>query len=217
MKERMKKESILWIYLISLILLVISFIYDKKIVDFIASNRVDIFSSLFVYLGYITEWPILFFITLLILYYKKKDLLKRFVFVYSLTLIIILILRLLTKMSRPDSSFIEIDFLAFRYSFPSGHATTIFLLLPLFISIYPKYKKIFVLFAFLMAFSRLYIGVHYLSDIIFGILLGYSLSYLFFVNIKRVNNKGENIEKDIEKDIEKNNSKMSNKRRRYRK
>ncbi|MFH1210056.1 MAG: phosphatase PAP2 family protein [archaeon] len=183
MKKRCVK-LIVFAYLFSLILLIISFIYDKNIIEFITSNRIEFLSYFFTYLGYVTEWPILFFVTLLFLYYKKRDLLKRFVFVYSLTLIIILILRLLTRIDRPDVSYLEIDFLAFKYSFPSGHATTIFLLLPLFISLYPRKKYIFVISAFIMALSRLYIGVHYLSDIIFGALLGYSLSYLLFIECK---------------------------------
>src|SRR3989338_8850101 len=67
-----------------------------------------------------------------------------------------------------------------KTSFPSGHATTAFALFASinrhFTSKVARYS--FLAFAVLVSFSRLYLDVHYLSDVIFGALLGYSISYL---------------------------------------
>ena len=67
-----------------------------------------------------------------------------------------------------------------KTSFPSGHATTAFALFA-FVNKHFSKKAIrvsFLIFALLVSFSRLYLDVHYLSDVIFGALLGYSISYL---------------------------------------
>jgi len=170
------------IYLIGLILLIISFIFDKQIVGFIANNRVAFLNPLFIFIDNITEWPILFLLTFIILYFKKRSLTLRFSLLYFFTLVIIFFLRILTKIPRPDTALTNISAISFEYSFPSGHATTVFLLLPLFIKLYPKQKYLWILIAIIIPLSRLYTGFHYLSDIIFGVFLGYSLSHLLFLN-----------------------------------
>ena len=57
-------------------------------------------------------------------------------------------------------------------SFPSNHAANNALLAMVFSSIYKNLKFIFWGFAILIMYSRVYIGVHYPSDILFGCILG---------------------------------------------
>lgn len=58
------------------------------------------------------------------------------------------------------------------FSFPSTHTASMFALLPLLYS--KKHSSFFIFFpiALLIAFSRIYVGVHYLHDVIGGIILG---------------------------------------------
>ncbi len=65
------------------------------------------------------------------------------------------------------------------YSFPSSHAVNNFALGVLLLRIFPRYKWVFLSTAFLIAFSRVYVGVHYPSDIIGGAIIGSFLGYLF--------------------------------------
>ncbi|MFQ6091691.1 MAG: phosphatase PAP2 family protein [bacterium] len=58
------------------------------------------------------------------------------------------------------------------YSFPSSHATNIFAQATLFSFKYRKLTPILVLLALLVGFSRVYVGVHFPFDIIFGAVLG---------------------------------------------
>lgn len=63
-------------------------------------------------------------------------------------------------------------------SFPSGHATNIFSAMVLISARYRRFVPICIPFAALVAYSRVYVGVHYPSDIIFGAILGGTVGYL---------------------------------------
>ena len=66
-----------------------------------------------------------------------------------------------------------------RYlSFPSNHALNISGASSLFLNIYPHYKKYFWFIAFLIMYSRIYIGVHYPFDVFFGCILGVVISLI---------------------------------------
>jgi len=59
-----------------------------------------------------------------------------------------------------------------NYSFPSNHAANMAGLAMVFSSIYYRYGKLFWTVAGIVMFSRVYIGVHYPSDILAGCILG---------------------------------------------
>jgi membrane-associated phospholipid phosphatase len=85
-----------------------------------------------------------------------------------------------------------------NFSFPSGHATSAFIFYGLIgylvwkTDIKKTYKiliaTVLILFSFLIAFSRVYLRVHYPSDVIAGICIGFSwlvLTIWIFENIKK--------------------------------
>ena len=65
-----------------------------------------------------------------------------------------------------------------KYGFVSSHAANIFAAAVVLSYFYPIRKRIFYSIASMVAFSRVYIGVHYPGDIIFGGLLGYGLAWV---------------------------------------
>lgn len=72
------------------------------------------------------------------------------------------------------------------YSFPSGHTTASFACACICYRMLPKRYGIPILFlAILIAFSRLYVGVHYPTDVAGGILVGWIGSWFAyrFINI----------------------------------
>ncbi len=67
------------------------------------------------------------------------------------------------------------------FSFPSNHALNNFAAAVFLLRIFPNYKWIFLIVATLVSLSRIYLGVHYPSDVIGGALIGAAFGYLFSI------------------------------------
>ncbi|MBI5457298.1 phosphatase PAP2 family protein [Candidatus Kaiserbacteria bacterium] len=86
------------------------------------------------------------------------------------------------------------------FSFPSGHATLaaafygflMFLLWRMMPAGYLRTAAILALTLLigLIAFSRLYLGVHYLSDVLGGLLLGAAFAYLGTALVRKIERRG---------------------------
>ncbi len=69
-----------------------------------------------------------------------------------------------------------------RHSFPSGHAASAFAGAWLLTKYYPKWRSFFYAIAVLVGFCRVYLGVHYPSDVVVGSITGVGLAR-FYQNI----------------------------------
>lgn len=154
---------------------------------FIANNRNSFWSGffkIFTHLGSFYTLAVLAIIAVILLLFVKKD--KRLSIFYAVCFAVVCIsnyvLKQIVRRIRPEHLMIIKET---GFSFPSGHAMmtfAFFFLLAHFIWIMLKNKplkiSLVVVCAFLIemvSFSRIYLGVHYLSDIIAGWLITFVL------------------------------------------
>lgn len=176
---------------------------DNQISNFFANNRVRFFDYIFVIISYLgqTKLIALFCAILLILPNRKKLGLPVTILTVASALIN-LIIKFSVMRARPEGYFLTQSTFFYTmptsYSFPSGHSQTanLFYLSLTFFSL--KYFRkniskilltIFVtLFCFLMSFGRIYLGVHFFSDVWAGVsLMIFILSLAFFIFRKSYN------------------------------
>lgn len=64
------------------------------------------------------------------------------------------------------------------YSFPSGHTTAAFSICTSIALVFPHMMVIFVVLAFLIGLSRIYLGVHYPTDVLVGMSIGTFFAFM---------------------------------------
>ena len=69
------------------------------------------------------------------------------------------------------------------HSFPSGHTTAIFAILTPFVLLSPALAIVLVPIGFMVGLSRIYLGLHYPSDVLAGCLLGCVSGFLSFISM----------------------------------
>ena len=63
-----------------------------------------------------------------------------------------------------------------KWSMPSNHAANIFSLAAILSYFYHKFTPFLYVLAFSIAFSRVYVGVHFVGDVVVGAIVGYSIA-----------------------------------------
>jgi undecaprenyl-diphosphatase len=71
------------------------------------------------------------------------------------------------------------------FSMPSGHAANIFAAMVFLSTRYRRFLPVFMAIALAVAYSRVYVGVHYPLDVSAGALLGAAIAFVFSVAEKR--------------------------------
>jgi membrane-associated phospholipid phosphatase len=106
---------------------------------------------------------------------------------------ITLALKNITKRDRPYITYPEIDNVIDEsgYSFPSGHTSAAFATATSLSMAYPKWYVIApsFLWAGAVGYSRMYLGVHYPTDVLAGAIVGSGSAYLCYKLNKWINKK----------------------------
>jgi undecaprenyl-diphosphatase len=167
--------------------------FDLLISENISTLWNPFFNPFFIIISqYIFDTKVLCVFTILFFFFNfKKDRIKSFLFLFivGLTAIISEGAKYLFSKSRPINSLI----LETSFSFPSSHSSisfVLFLLIYFYFEDKIKNKKIFlslnIFLILLIGFSRIYLNVHYLSDVLGGYLLG-AILLIFLKKIRYKN------------------------------
>ncbi len=164
------KENI-WIF--GLLLLIVAFFFDGEILKFMYIIRLDFLINFMKFISYF--WVVVFILVMYIILLKDEKKIMLFGLIVVSTYILTILIKMMVMRERPENALVlEPD-----YSFPSSHAAVMFSTIALMNKEFPKLKWGFLGIALLVTFSRVYLGVHYTSDLIFGALLGYGVSRIF--------------------------------------
>lgn len=197
--EFLKKNYLLFIIIICLVItgFILEDVYEREILEFdklafsLFKIRTPLLTKIFLIITNLGSPYVLIVLTLLSFLLKNKKI--SFIITANLGLITIInqVLKFIVKRPRPSDLFLIVET---GYSFPSGHSMvslSFYGLLIYFIYKYFKNKKLKIslitllsLIIVLIGISRVYLGVHFVSDVISGFLL--SLSYLM-IFIKVIN------------------------------
>ncbi len=174
-------RKLIFIYPAILILLLAGFFFDEQIARWVVDARIYFLNDFISWVSYGGTWfMVLIVMTSLFLWNERK---RPWIFPLWLSLgismAITFLLKLLFARERPY------ELLGFNPliereggSFPSGHATAVFSTLGVLDKEFPRFKWFWLFFALLVAYSRMYLGVHYLSDVVVGGVIGLSVGLL---------------------------------------
>ncbi len=200
MIKKIIKEN--WIYLLIIFVIILInyvvfnskyyveiFKFDNNFFGIIDNFRSDSLTNIFKIITHFGDFYIPFIILVCVLLFKKN----KWVFTlqtggYAIAGIVTYLSKIIIRRVRPVSALIDMPS---SYSFPSGHTLTsfVFYILLVYLLTYNCKKEVrnsliilTSIFTLLIAFSRPYLGVHYLSDIIGGFILSIP-TLLMLINI----------------------------------
>lgn len=107
---------------------------------------------------------------------------------FTLTTSSILVTYLKKKFTRPRPYWVIKDVNSFNinlkdYSFPSGHTTAAFSLATILSLNFPSFLLAFIAIALIVGLSRIYLAVHFPTDVFIGIIIGISFGIFNYLAI----------------------------------
>jgi undecaprenyl-diphosphatase len=181
------------------ILTIICFYVDKFIINLFSFIKNDYFDSFFIGLTLISSEIFIFFLlTSLFLWQENK---RRWIFPLWITLflsaVISFLIKFIIQRPRPFQEgiikimdvFQNMNFEVWNFSFPSFQTMFVFCSLPILSKEFPRLKYIWIVLASLVGISRVYFGLHFMSDVLAGGLIGYLIG-LWVINWEEENKVG---------------------------
>jgi len=166
----------------------LNWLFDPGLISLIQQALSPAFDWLFIFFTLLGED--IFYIGLIAVIYwclhKKAGVIVAYVLLFGFY--INYFFKMLFNMSRPDPAYRIIDKNDISHGFPSGHAqsaTTFWT----WAALKTRHRALYIispLLILLISFSRLYLGVHYLGDIIGGVIIGLVFTLITYVSYPHI-------------------------------
>jgi undecaprenyl-diphosphatase len=197
----MKKKNRILLWILVIISIIVSLYFDTYLVRYISYLRNNILDNFFLFITFIGSEAIILVILTVIFWLKKNK--RKWIIplwvTFGISAITGFILKITIQRPRPFQlniiqlvSGVHESFSWWDFSFPSFHSMFAFCALPILSITFPKLKKVWITLAILIAFSRVYLGLHFVSDVIAGAALGYLVGRIV-VKIEKEYKFGEKI------------------------
>jgi len=137
------------------------------------------------YLG--SHFAVIFFVLLSWILTKQRKILRHLILLYVVQSAVIYGLKFLIQRQRPFLFLEMVSKLSqgpgeiLDPSFPSAHAAFSFMMATLLSNWFPRYRIGFFIVAAFIGWTRIYLGVHYPTDVAAGALLGYGMTKVFLL------------------------------------
>lgn len=178
--------------------------WDKELFLLLNGKHIDWLDPVMLFLSSYLNWFLVFFIMLVLIYWKADEWKKTASFFFTLSIgvsaLLTNIIKLIIERPRPihnelwQGSIHAIEKYSNSFSFFSSHSATTFTMATFFFLFFRKnrlYGIIATLWATLVAYSRIYVAKHYPFDVLVGILFGTMigiLGYMLFEQFKKRKN-----------------------------
>ena len=177
----MKERKAVFIWIIFSLFMFLVFRLDSDIVAGISLIRNSVSNDFFIGITFFSSSIIFIFLTALFMQKNKKKWLLPLWLTMLVSVIISFLLKVSVQRMRPYQmelisilpGFESLAHSVWNFSFPSFQAMLVFSAVPFLSKEFPRFRYMWVIFASLVALSRVYLGMHFLSDVILGGLIGY--------------------------------------------
>lgn len=166
------------------------FLYQLDVSIFFFINHTisnPVFDKFFPFITEVKNWYIAYIVLISLLFFKggrvgKISVLILLLMIAATDQLSSNLIKNLVSRIRPCNVLENVNILATcteSFSFPSSHAVNNFAVAIFFITIFKRYSILLITIAGIIALSRVYVGVHYPSDIIGGAIIGSIMGYIF--------------------------------------